>query len=163
LSAALLLLGSLRRSEKNGVTDPVALRAFINSSSKAQMMKAILLSAIFWVLHDAHANGWNTYVDSMGSNQSDPIGGMLLLLVAGFIAVFGWFLWGRSSIKYIYVPMALGAFVIFLVGIPVRNMLLLPIASLMVGWPIMLITSPIWGRLLNSGLSEGADTPKKKD
>ena len=126
------------------------------------MIKSSLLFVFFLVLKDAHANGWSIYVDSMGSGQSDPIGGLLILLAAGLISVFGWFVWGRSSIKYIYVPMALGTFVLFLAGGPERNILLFPIAGLVIGWVIMLFTLPLWGKLLDWGrLDQSADASKK--
>jgi hypothetical protein len=118
-----------------------------------------LLLGVFGGVHaSTHANGWNDYVHAMGGGGgSDPVGGFLLLLVAGAILVFGWLWWGKSSIKFVYVPTALGTVLLLVFDLVSKNYFLLPIGGLVVGWIVILFTLPLWGWLFDS------DLPKKDD
>lgn len=62
-----------------------------------------------------NANSWGLYVEALneGGGQSNPLGGILLLVVTGLLLLFSWAIWGKRSIRYIYGPMILGWFVIF--------------------------------------------------
>lgn len=94
------------------------------------------------------ANGWSTYVDTANDGRLvvDPIGGYLALAALVLVLLFGWVLWGKKSLKGVYLPALLGVALIFTFKEPTTlyGYITLPVAGLLVGWLVIGLGTCLW-------------------
>lgn len=86
---------------------------------------------------NAFAGGPSSLICEENCPSDDKLGGIFLIGLAVGVIYFGWLIWGRKSLKFIYIPVAIGCTTILLFDAPIRSYFLFPVGGLIVGWAII--------------------------
>jgi hypothetical protein len=99
-------------------------------------LKYIIFSFCIFTFN-AFAGGPSSFVCEENCSSSDPLTGIILMVLAVGVVYFGWLIWGWKSLKLIYIPVVIGCATVLFFGLPVRNYFLFPVGGLFVGWVLI--------------------------
>jgi len=90
----------------------------------------LLCSFIF----NSNANGPSSLICEENCSSADPLTDFILGTLMVGAVYFGWLIWGRRSVKLIYIPVIIGCIAIVLFDVHIRSYFLFPVGGLFIGW-----------------------------